>query len=121
MLVASSVEEYVVRLVTATRPEADGADTPATRFLRYGASPRGAQAMLMGAKVLALVNGRVNVSFEDADAAILPALSHRVVLSFEAEADKKTAADILKIITDPLRQSTSQPTPHEAQRAPSRA
>jgi MoxR-like ATPase len=103
VLVAQAIEEYVVRLVTATRPPDEGAETPARRFLRYGASPRGAQAVLMGAKVLALVNGRVNVSFEDVDRVILPALNHRVVLSFEAEADKRTSADILTELLDPLR------------------
>ena len=103
VLVASQVEEYVVQLVTATRPSEDGAENPAKRFLRYGASPRGAQAILMGAKVLALVQGRVNVSFEDVDRVILPALSHRVILSFEAEADKRTAADILTELTGPFR------------------
>ncbi len=103
VLVASSIEEYVVRLVTATRPGEDGADTPASRFLRYGASPRGAQALLMGAKVLALIDGRVNVSYEDVDRVILPALNHRVILSFEAEADKRTAAQILTELTQPLR------------------
>ncbi len=118
VLVASSVEEYVVRLVTATRPEADGVDTPATRFLRYGASPRGAQAILMGAKVLALVRGRVNVSYEDVDQVILPALTHRVVLSFEAEADKRTSADILRTITDPLKEPPHAVTPAPAHRAP---
>ena len=103
VLVATPLEEYVVRLVTATRPGNDGVDTVATRFLRYGASPRGAQAILMGAKVLALINGRVNVSFDDIDRMILPALNHRVVLSFEAEAEKRSASEILTEITQPLR------------------
>jgi len=113
VLVAQAVEEYVVRLVTATRPgddlpaaarqQAGGTETLSRRFLRYGASPRGAQAVLMGAKVLALVNGRVNVSFEDVDRVVLPALNHRVILSFEAEADKRTSADILTELLDPLR------------------
>jgi MoxR-like ATPase len=105
VLVASPIEGYVVRLVSATRPSEDGTENPATRFLRYGASPRGAQAILMGAKVLALIKGRVNVSFDDVDRLILPALNHRVVLSFEAEADKRTAPDILTELTDPLRAS----------------
>ncbi len=105
VLVASPIEEYVVRLVTVTRPGDDGGDHPANRFLRYGASPRGAQAILMGAKVLALVNGRVNVSFDDVDHVTLPALAHRVVLSFEAEADKRTPAEILTELTEPLRRS----------------
>ena len=104
VLVAKPIEEYVVKLVTATRPSEDGVENPAQRFLRYGASPRGAQAILMGAKVTALLSGRVNVSFEDVNRVLLPALSHRVVLSFEAEADKRTAADILTELTAPLRQ-----------------
>ena len=105
VLVASPIEAYVVRLVTATRPESDGTDSPASRFLRYGASPRGAQALLMGAKVLALIEGRVNVSFEDVDRVALPALSHRVVLSFEAEADKRTAPEIVSEIITPVQRS----------------
>jgi MoxR-like ATPase len=103
VLVARPIESYVVRLVTATRPDIDGADNPARRWLRYGASPRGAQAILMGAKVLALIDGRVNVSVEDVDRVILPALTHRVVLSFEAEAERRSAADILTEITTPIR------------------
>jgi len=103
VLVASPIEAYIVKLVSATRPNEDGAEDLARRFLRYGASPRGAQAILLGAKVLALLNGRVNVSVEDVDRVLLPALSHRVILSFEAEADKRTAPDILTELTAPLR------------------
>ncbi|MBI3083830.1 MAG: AAA family ATPase [Candidatus Omnitrophica bacterium] len=108
VLVARAVEEYVVRLVTATRPSDDGTENPAKRLLRYGASPRGAQAILMGAKVFALISGRVNVSFEDVDRVILPALNHRVILSFEAEAEKRTAPDILTELTQPLRRTSDQ-------------
>ena len=103
VLVAKPVEEYIVRLVTSTRPHAD--DAPVSRLLRYGASPRGAQAILMGAKVQALIDGRVNVSHEDVDRVMLPALNHRVILSFEAEAEKRTAADILAELTTPIRSS----------------
>ena len=103
VLVAKPVEEYIVRLVTSTRPGDDGPESPAARLLRYGASPRGAQAILLGAKVSALVSGRVNVSFEDVDRVILPALNHRVILSFEAEADKRSATDILTELTGPVR------------------
>ena len=104
VLVASPIEAYIVKLVSATRPSEDGApESLARRFLRYGASPRGAQAILLGAKVKALLNGRVNVSVEDVDGVVLPALSHRVILSFEAEADKRTAPDILTELTGPLR------------------
>ena len=106
VLVASPIEAHVVQLVTATRPGENG--SAATRLLRYGASPRGAQAMLMGAKVRALIHGRVNVSFEDVNEMLIPALNHRVVLSFEAEADKKTAAEILSEVTAPLRDSAGE-------------
>ncbi|MGH2669328.1 MAG: AAA family ATPase, partial [bacterium] len=109
VLVARPIEEYVVRLVTATRPDVDGTNSadggPARRFLRYGASPRGAQAILMSAKVLALMDGRVSVSIEDVDQVLLPALTHRIVLSFEAEADKRTAPDILTELTAPVRKT----------------
>ena len=101
VLVASPIERYVVELVTATRPDGDGA--AATRFLRYGASPRGAQTLLLGAKVTALLHGRVNVSYEDVDRMLLPALSHRIVLSFEAEAERRAAPDILRELTTPVR------------------
>ena len=112
VLVAREVAEYVVRLVAATRPS-DGGAEPATRWLRFGASPRGAQAILMGAKVFALLDGRVNVSYEDIDRVVLPALIHRVILSFEAEAEKRTAADILTELTQPLRHHRGQlVTPH---------
>jgi len=103
VLVAHPVEEYIVRLITTTRPSEDGAENPAKRLLRYGASPRGAQAILLGAKVLALVNGRVNVSYEDVDRVVAPALNHRIVLSFEAEADKRSPTEILTELTEPVR------------------
>ena len=106
VLVASAVEEHVVELVTATRPQEDDSTHTATRFLRFGASPRGAQAILMGAKVLALIKGRVNVSFDDVERVVLPALTHRVVLSFEAEADQRTSTEILTEITTPLYKAT---------------
>jgi MoxR-like ATPase len=59
----------------------------AKRYVRYGASPRGAQALLLAGKVRSLVEGRVNVSVEDLQALALPALRHRVILNFEAEAE----------------------------------
>jgi MoxR-like ATPase len=119
VLVARPLEEYVVHLVSATRPDlpaptAVGAQAGGSpdaglvkRLIRYGASPRGAQAILMGAKVHALVEGRVNVSFEDVDKVAIAALNHRVVLSFEAEAERRTAPDILRELTTPIRQTVA--------------
>jgi len=103
VLVAKPVEDYTVRLVSATHPNGASSSPVAQRLIRYGASPRGAQAILMGAKVRALVKGRVNVSFEDVDRMLLPALNHRLVLSFEAEAERRTAVDILRELTEPIR------------------
>ena len=103
VLVAQPIEDYVVRLVDATRPDGSPINSVAQRFIRYGSSPRGAQAILMGAKALALVQGRVNVSFEDVDEVAITALNHRVVLSFEAEAERRTAPVILHELIEPIR------------------
>ena len=102
VLAAKPIEDHVVQLVVSTRPDEPDHEL-ARRFIRYGASPRGAQAILMGAKVLALVRGRVNVSLEDVDEVMITALNHRIVLSFEAEAERRTAVEILQELTEPLR------------------
>ena len=99
---AQPIERYIVELVSATRPDSE-ANGAAQRFVRYGVSPRGAQAIVMGAKVHALVRGRVNVSFEDIDRVVTAALNHRLVLSFEAEAERRTAVDILREVTAPIQ------------------
>ncbi len=103
VLVAKPVEDYVVQLVSATQTHGPSANHAAQRWLRYGAGPRGAQALLMGAKVLALVRDRVNVSFEDVDQVLEAALNHRIILSFEAEADRRTAHEILDELITPIR------------------
>ncbi len=85
--VPSHVSEYVARLVVATHPEGDGATAQVKNFLQYGASPRGAQALIVGAKINALLEGRFNVSFEDIEAVAPGALRHRLLLNFEALAE----------------------------------
>jgi len=85
--VASHVKEYVARLVRATHPEDPHSANMARRFVRYGASPRGVQALILSAKVRALVAGRVNVSLGDLRALALPSLRHRIILNFEGEAE----------------------------------
>ena len=74
-------------IVMATHPQWERAPEVARRFVRYGASPRGAQALVLGAKVRALAEGRYNVSIEDIKAMTAPALRHRVILNFEGEAE----------------------------------
>ena len=97
--VASHVKQYVARIVLATHPDGDGAPDAARRFVRYGASPRAAQAMVLAAKVLALRDGRANVAFADVKRSAAPALRHRLILSFEGQAE---GVDPDRIIADVL-------------------
>ncbi len=91
---APHVQEYVVKLVLATHPEGRE-NFLANKYIRYGSSPRGAQTLILGGKVRALLDGRFNVSMEDIRALLLPALRHRIILNFEAQADGRTPDDLL--------------------------
>jgi MoxR-like ATPase len=93
--VPSHVSEYVARLVVASHPEQASAPPLARQFLRYGASPRGAQALILGAKITALFAGRVNVAFEDVAAVAPAALRHRLLLNFEGQAEGMTTDQII--------------------------
>ena len=85
--VASHVREYIAKLVLATHPENLHASPLVQKYVRYGASPRGGQALMLGAKVTALLAGRYNVAFEDIQAVALPALRHRLLLNFDGLAE----------------------------------
>lgn len=85
--VAPQITSYVVRLVTATHPESPDAPEIVKQYVRYGSSPRGAQALLLAGKVNALRAGRFNVSFSDIQKTAHSSLRHRILLNFEAEAD----------------------------------
>jgi MoxR-like ATPase len=99
--VASHVKDYAVRLVLATHPRTDTAASISNQYLRFGSSPRGAQTLLLAGKVRALTQGRFNVGFEDIQAAALPALRHRLILNFEAEAEAVTTDQIIgQILAD---------------------
>jgi MoxR-like ATPase len=93
--VARFVQEYAIRLVRATHPKLEGASPEIRRFVSSGASPRGAQALVLGAKVRALLEGRAAVTIDDVRAVLAPALGHRLGLSFEGEAEGVNAADLL--------------------------
>ncbi len=93
--VASHVNDYAVRLLLATHPGNENAPAAVKRFVRYGASPRGAQAMILGAKIGVLLGGRYNVSFEDLQAMAFPALRHRLILNFEGQAEGITTDDVI--------------------------
>jgi MoxR-like ATPase len=97
--VATHVKAFVARLIEATHPR-PSSTTMAQRFVRYGASPRGAQAMILSAKVRALIAGRANVSFGDLKALAAPALRHRLVMNFEGEAEGIDADAIVQNVLE---------------------
>ncbi len=98
--VAEVVASYISRLVLATHPRDAAASALVRRYVRYGASPRGAQAIMLCAKVLALVAGRGNVALADVRAVATPVLRHRLILNFDAQVDSITPD---AIITEVLR------------------
>jgi MoxR-like ATPase len=77
----------VAALLRATHPDTERVPGIVSSYVRYGASPRGAQAMVLGAKISALLDGRFNVSYADVQAVAAPALRHRVIIYFEGEAE----------------------------------
>jgi MoxR-like ATPase len=87
VLIAPQVQDYAIRLILATHPGGAHVVGPTNRLIRCGASPRGGQALVLAAKVRAMLEGRYNVSFEDVRQAYLPALRHRILLNFEAQAE----------------------------------
>jgi MoxR-like ATPase len=93
--VASHVKSYAASLVLASHPDNALAPQAVKQYVRYGSSPRGAQAIIMAAKVSALRAGRANVSFGDVQGAAKPALRHRLILSFEGQATGASAEDII--------------------------
>jgi MoxR-like ATPase len=97
--IARPVLSFAVRLITRTHPDTGDAPESTKKYVRYGASPRGLQALVLGAKIRAVLEGRFNVAYEDIRAVALPALRHRLILSFEADADGISAdrviADVL--------------------------
>jgi MoxR-like ATPase len=93
--IASAVTDYVVRMTLATHPESTEAPDVVRRYVRYGVSPRGAQAIVLGSKIRALIEGRLNVAYDDVRAVAAPALRHRLILNFDAESSGMTADDVL--------------------------
>jgi MoxR-like ATPase len=100
VIVAPHVEDYIVRLTLATHPEGPFAVPVTNQYIRWGGSPRGAQTVALAAKVRALLEGRYNVSFEDVRRVYLPALRHRVILNFEAQAESIDTDRVLLEVLD---------------------
>ncbi len=101
--VASHVNDYVARLVVASHPDSPDAPERVKNYVRYGASPRGAQALIIGGKINALLEGRFNVSFEDIRAVAHPALRHRLLLNFEGLADGVSSDAIIGDLLDAVQ------------------
>jgi MoxR-like ATPase len=95
VLVAPPVQDYAIRLILATHPQGPYAAKAANQFIRCGSSPRGAQAIILAAKVRAMLEGRQNISFEDVRRVYLPALRHRILLNFEAQAENVAPDTVL--------------------------
>jgi MoxR-like ATPase len=110
VVIAPHVQDYAVRLVLATHPGGDLATPMVNQFLRFGASPRAAQALVLAGKVKALLDDRGNVSIDDIKAVVLPAMRHRLLLNFEGEAEGKTTDEILTNVVDTLPVDVSMAT-----------
>jgi len=98
--IPESVQDYAIRIVMATQPSTEYAHELTKQYLRYGASPRGSQALVVGGKIRALLAGRKEVMAEDIRAVVLPALRHRIILNFEGEAERIDPDKVLQAIID---------------------
>jgi MoxR-like ATPase len=100
--VAKHVQDYAIRVILATHPDSEAPPDIVKRFVRFGASPRGAQSVLLAAKIRALFEGRFAASVDDVRAVALPALRHRVLLNFEGEAEGVKTDQVLEAILKAL-------------------
>ena len=98
VVIAEHVQDYAIRVVLATHPHGEFAAEATNRFVRFGSSPRGVQALVLSGKVRAMLDERYHVSFSDIEASVLPALRHRILLNFEGQAEGVTTDDVLKEI-----------------------
>ncbi len=93
--IAKAVQDFALKLVLATHPESDQAPEASKKYIRFGASPRAAQAIINTSRARAIMEGRYNVSFEDIKYVAYPALRHRFFLNFDAVADGITTDDLI--------------------------
>jgi MoxR-like ATPase len=101
-----SIQDYAVRVLQATHPETSEATATSKKYLRYGASPRGLQAIILASKIRALLEGRFAVAIDDVRAVAAPALRHRLILNFEGEAEGVRADAIIAEILKNTREAT---------------
>ncbi|MHC4323024.1 MAG: AAA family ATPase [Planctomycetota bacterium] len=95
VVIAEHVQDYAIRLVLATHPQGEFATDVTNRFVRFGSSPRGVQALVLAGKVRAMLDERYHVSFDDIEASVMPALRHRILLNFEGQAEGIRTDEVL--------------------------
>jgi MoxR-like ATPase len=100
VVIAEHVQDYAIRLVLATHPQGEFAAEVTNKYIRFGSSPRGVQAIVLSAKVRALLDERYHVSFGDISESVLPTLRHRVLLNFEGQAEGITTDEVLAQILE---------------------
>jgi MoxR-like ATPase len=106
--IATHVRDLASMIILATHPQWEHAPEATRRYVRYGSSPRGAQALVLGGKVRALVSGRFNVSEDDVKSMVLPALRHRVIFNFEGEAEGVSVDTLLAEVVEAAEEATRQ-------------
>jgi MoxR-like ATPase len=105
--VSHHVKDYAIRVLEATHPDRAGAPDKVKRYVRFGGSPRGAQSMLLAAKIRALFDGRFSAGIDDVRWAAKPALRHRVLLNFEGEAEGIRTDEVLSEVLTSVPESAS--------------
>ena len=106
--IAPPVKDYALRLVMVTHPDSPDAPEMVKKYVRYGSSPRGAQALILSGKTRALLDGRYNVSFADIEKSVHPGLRHRIILNFEGEAEGITSDAVLDAVLEHTGRDTRQ-------------
>jgi MoxR-like ATPase len=100
--IAEHVTAYAARLLKATHPQEAQASQEVQRYVRYGASPRGMQAMILAGKIIALLDGRYNVAYDDIRESAVPALRHRLILNFDAQAEGVTTDAVIQSLLNSI-------------------
>jgi MoxR-like ATPase len=98
--IAPHVQDYAIRLVLASHPHGEFATEMTNRFVRFGSSPRGVQALVLSGKVRAMLNERYHVSFDDISKSLMPSMRHRILLNFEGQAEGIITDDVLQQILE---------------------
>ena len=108
VMVAPHVRDYAIQIVMATQPDQKEAHEMARKYIRYGSSPRGAQALVECGRVLALMRGRYHLAVDDIQYVSTSVLRHRIILNFDAHADGETADTVLtKILSGVTKQASA--------------